>query len=98
MDLSRSAPEHTTDTGSASISGYRIGDSGELELLDADGRTGVTGPAPIDMALSRASRFLYSLNSGDGSISGFRVEADGDLAAIGGAAGLPSSSTGLVAK
>ena len=67
-------------------------------MLDADGRTGVTGPAPIDMALSRASRFLYSLNSGDGSISGFRVEADGDLAAIGRAAGLPSSSTGLVAK
>ena len=89
---------YTTNTGSASISGYRIGHSGELGLLDADGRTGVTGPAPIDMALSRGSRFLYSLNSGDGSISGFRVEADGSLAAIGGAAGLPSSSTGLVAK
>jgi len=33
--------------------GYRISRDGALSLLDADGRTGVTGPGPIDMALSR---------------------------------------------
>ena len=89
---------YTTNTGSASISGYRISRNGKLTLLDADGRTGVTGPGPIDMALSRGSRFLYSLNSGDGTISGFRVGADGSLAPIGGASGLPGGANGLAAR
>ena len=89
---------YTTNTGSGSISGYRIGHEGDLSLLDADGRTAITGPGPIDMALSHNSRFLYSLNSGDGTLSGFRVGARGDLTPIGGAAGLPLSATGLVAR
>jgi 6-phosphogluconolactonase len=89
---------YTTNTGSASISGYRIGRDGALGLLDADGRTGETGPMPIDMALSRHSRYLYSLNSGDGTISGFRVREDGGLKPIGGASGLPAGATGLAAR
>lgn len=71
---------------------------GELSLLDANGRTGVSGPGPIDMALSRNSRFLYSLNSGDGTISGFRVRADGSLTPIGGVTGLPDGANGLAAS
>jgi 6-phosphogluconolactonase (cycloisomerase 2 family) len=89
---------YTSNTGSGSISGYRVSHDGELSLLDADGRTGVTGPGPIDMALSRNGRFLYSLNSGDGTISGFRVGADGSLAPIEGASGLPIEATGLAAR
>jgi 6-phosphogluconolactonase len=89
---------YTTNTGSGSISGYRIGNGGELSLLDADGVTGVTGAMPIDMALSRGSRFLYSLNSGDGTISGFRVQTDGGLSPIGGASGVPAAATGLAAR
>jgi 6-phosphogluconolactonase len=89
---------YTTNTGSASISGYSIGHDGSLTLLDADGVTGQTGPMPIDMALTRNSRLLYSLNSGDGTISGFRVGADGSLTSIGGASGLPGSATGLAAR
>jgi 6-phosphogluconolactonase len=89
---------YTTNTGSGSISGFRISHDGELSLLDADGRTGVSGPAPIDMALSRNSRFLYSLNSGDGSISGFRVGPDGSLAPIATTTGLPDGANGLAAS
>jgi 6-phosphogluconolactonase len=88
---------YTTNTGSGSISGYSVSHDGELSLLNADGRTGVTGPGPIDMALSRSSRLLYSLNSGDNTISGFRVGGDGSLTPIGGAAGLPAGATGLAA-
>ncbi len=88
---------YTSNTGSGSISGYRINRKGELSLLDGDGRTGVTGPGPIDMALSRASRYLYSLNSGDETISGFRVGDHGSLTPIGGASGLPDGATGLAA-
>ncbi len=89
---------YTSNTGSGSISGYRISRNGELSLLDADGQTGLTGPGPTDMALTRNSRFLYSLNSGDGTVSGFRVRADGSLTPIGGASGLPSGATGLAAS
>ena len=89
---------YTTNTGSGSISGYRVRHNGALALLDADGRTGLTGPGPIDMALSGNSRFLYSLNSGDGTISGFRVRSDGGLRPMGGATGLPLSATGLAAR
>jgi 6-phosphogluconolactonase (cycloisomerase 2 family) len=89
---------YTSNTGSASISGYRVGHDGSLALLDADGVTGQTGPGPIDMALTRSSRQLYSLNSGDGTISGFRVGADGSLSPIGGASGLPAAATGLAAR
>jgi 6-phosphogluconolactonase len=89
---------YTTNTGSASISGYRVGLDGALALLDADGVTGSTGPGPIDMALTGSSQLLYSLNSGDGTISGFRVGADGSLTPIGGASGLPTVATGLAAR
>jgi 6-phosphogluconolactonase len=89
---------YTTNTGSASISGYEVSQSGELNLLDADGRTGVTGAGPTDMALSRSSRFLYSLNSGDNTISAFRIAGDGSLSPIGGVAGLPAGATGLAAS
>ena len=89
---------YTTNTGSGSISGYRVDRDGELTLLDADGRTGVTGAGPIDMALTRGSRFLYSLNSGDGTISGFRVGANGSLTLVGGATGVPSGATGLASR
>jgi 6-phosphogluconolactonase len=89
---------YTTNTGSGSISGYRVSHDGELTLLDADGRTGLTGPGPIDMALTWNSRYLYSLNSGDGTISGFRVKVNGGLAPIGSADGLPLAANGLAAR
>jgi hypothetical protein len=49
-------------------------------------------------ALSRNSRYLYSLNSGDETISGFRVRANGGLTPIGGLTGLPDGADGLVAQ
>jgi 6-phosphogluconolactonase len=89
---------YTTNTGSGSISGYRVGHDGALTLLDASGVTGVTGPGPIDMALTGSGRILYALNSGDGTIGGFRVGADGALTPIGGASSLPGAATGLAAR
>jgi 6-phosphogluconolactonase (cycloisomerase 2 family) len=91
---------YVTNTGSGSISGYRIGFDGEIALLDADGRTGVTGDGsgPIDLALTDNGRFLYSLNSGTNTIGAFRVQGDGSLAPLPFAAGLPAGANGLAAR
>lgn len=88
---------YTTNTGSGSVSGYGV-QGGALTLLDAGGRTGVTGSTPIDLALSRESRFLYSLNSGSGTLSAFAVEASGALHPVGTTSGIPTVASGLVAR
>lgn len=89
-----------TNTGSGSISGYRIDFDGGLALLDADGRTGNTGAgsAPIDLALTESGRHLFSLNGGSGSIGVFRVEPDGSLRRLRFATGLPAGANGLAVR
>jgi 6-phosphogluconolactonase len=91
---------YVTNTGSGSISGYAIDFDGTIELLDADGRTAVTGDgsAPIDMALTDSGRFLYSLNSGANTIGAFRVHSDGSLTRLPFTGGLPSGANGLAAR
>jgi 6-phosphogluconolactonase (cycloisomerase 2 family) len=91
---------YTTNTGSGSVSGYAVGRDGSLSLLDADGRTGVTGPGstPIDAALDRGSRFLYVLESGTHEIGVFEVNRDGSLDPLAGVGGLPASAVGLAAS
>ncbi len=91
---------YTSNTGSGSITGYSIAADGSLTILDADGRTGITGAGstPIDLALSRDSRYLYSTNTGNGTISAFLVRADGSLESIAGATGLPTGIVGLAAR
>jgi 6-phosphogluconolactonase (cycloisomerase 2 family) len=91
---------YVSNTGSGSISGYAIDFDGAIELLDADGRSGVTGDgsAPIDMALTDSGRFLYSLNSGTNTIGAFRVHADGSLTRLPFTGGLPAEANGLAAR
>jgi 6-phosphogluconolactonase (cycloisomerase 2 family) len=91
---------YVTNTGSDTISGYRISQDGNLTLLDADGVTGVTGAGsgPLDAALSSGSRFLYTLNGGNGTISAFRVEDGGHLTPLPGAGGLLAGVNGLAAS
>jgi 6-phosphogluconolactonase (cycloisomerase 2 family) len=90
---------YTANTGSGSISGYSVAPDGTIELLDADGRTGNPGDGshPIDMALSNNSRFLYSLNTGNGTISAFQVGSDGSLHSVGTVSGIPATASGLAA-
>jgi len=69
-----------------------------LGLLNADGRTGVTGDNPSDMVLSNNSQFLYVRIGRTGSIAAFAVQADGSLLPLAGAGGLPANSAGLIAR
>jgi 6-phosphogluconolactonase (cycloisomerase 2 family) len=89
---------YTTNTGSASISGYRVRRDGSLVLLDADGVTATTGAGPLDLAFNRNGRLLYSLNGAGRSLSAFRVKDDGSLAPIATVSGLPATANGLVAQ
>lgn len=90
---------YAANTGSGTISGYAVTQDGALTLLNPDGVTGITGAgsSPTDMTLSRNSRFLYSRND-NGSISAFRVNANGSLVPLSGVNGLPAGATGLAGR
>ncbi|MGH4021800.1 MAG: lactonase family protein [Pseudonocardiaceae bacterium] len=93
---------YVTNTGSGSISGYRIEDDGTLCLSDEDGRTGVTGDPsfPIDITASGDGRFLHVLTGrpDDFTVVGFRIEPDGSLTSISGAGELPLGTQGIAAS
>ncbi len=88
---------YVTNTGSGTLSGYRIGSDGVVALLDADGVTGVTGAGPIDLTISPDGRRLYTLDGAGGTISGFVVRAEGSLERIAGVSpAVPAGANGLV--
>ena len=71
------AHAYMTNTGSGTISHYRVGGDGTLTLRSAVAAQ--TGGAPIDMALDRAGEFLYVVVNTTGRLAGFRIEEDGRL-------------------
>jgi 6-phosphogluconolactonase (cycloisomerase 2 family) len=88
---------YVTNTGSGTISGFSIDENGQLALLNAaDGITATTGPAPIDAALARGSRFLFELETG--AIRGFEIARDGALRQVSTLEGLPPAANGLAAR
>jgi 6-phosphogluconolactonase len=91
---------YTANAGSGSISGFSVGHDGSLHLLDADGRTAVTGDGshPVDMTESRDGRFLYNLSNGNGTLGAFRVRSDGSLQPLTVVNGIPTSAAGLAGR
>ncbi|MGH7559704.1 MAG: lactonase family protein [Gemmatimonadales bacterium] len=89
---------YTTNTGSASVSGFAVGHDGSLTLLTPGGVTGATSAGPIDADISVNGRFLYTLNGAGGTISAFRIESDGGLTPVGTTSGIPAGANGLVAR
>ena len=89
---------YLTNTGSGTVTGYRISNSGTLTRLQASGVSATTGAGPIDAAFANNGRFLYTLNAGGHSISIFRVDGQGDLVAVGTTTGVPVGATGLAAR
>jgi len=89
---------YVSNTGSGTISSYRIGDNGALTLLEAVAAN--TGPNsfPIDMALNNSSRYLYVLAAGLQSVAAFRVGTDGSLTPIEVEGGLPFGAQGIAAR
>ncbi len=77
------------------LSTYAVGGSGQLSLSDQVAAQPGTGPT--DLSLSRNSKFLYVLDSGEGAIAGFAIHVDGSLSPISTVSGLLSSDVGLAA-
>lgn len=89
---------YTTNTASGNISGYNVGTSGNLTLLDLNGITATTEGGPIDMSLSEDSKYLYTLNASGHSISMFSVNNNGSLTSIGNLSNVPVGSVGMAAE
>jgi 6-phosphogluconolactonase (cycloisomerase 2 family) len=88
---------YVTNTGSGSISSYRIEKSGAISLLEAQAGLTGEGSSPIDMALSRNGQFLYALGTAGGTISIFEIQADGSLESLG-SVDVPVGAVGLAAR
>jgi 6-phosphogluconolactonase (cycloisomerase 2 family) len=92
---------YTANPASNSITGFKVGPRGALTLLSPDGLSGSTGDgsAPLDMGMDRGSHYLYSVNSGNGTLSAFSIAMDGSLSSLQTVtAGLPASVYGLAAQ
>jgi len=88
----------TSNTGSGTVSSFRVSRRGQLSLSAAVAAGLGTGSGPTDMALSSDSKFLYVLNSGSGTVAGFRVRSEGNLTPVNEVAGLPLSVEGIAAR
>ena len=91
---------YTTNAGSGSISGYEVGFNGVLTLLDADGRTGITGKdsGPLDMVVSSDGRNLYTLNGRSDTIGVFAIKDKGGLASMNSHVTVPATANGLAIR
>jgi 6-phosphogluconolactonase (cycloisomerase 2 family) len=88
---------YDTNTGSGSISSFRIGRDGSLTLLDPQAGLTGDGSSPIDMALSRNGRYLFAIGANSSMVSAFEVNADGSLDHLGDVS-VPAGSVGLAAR
>ncbi len=89
---------YVTNTGSGTITGFRVDRDGALTSLNADGVTGVTGGSPTDATVGGDNQTLYVLSANIGKIVMFKVQADGSIVNLGSALGTPLSAAGLVAR
>jgi 6-phosphogluconolactonase (cycloisomerase 2 family) len=82
-----------TNTGSNTVSSFRVAGDGTPTLVAAQAAT--TGAGPIDMATSADQRFLYVQGGASGTIDVFRVGRNGSLTAIQTVTGLPALTEGI---
>jgi 6-phosphogluconolactonase len=90
---------YVTNTGSGTVTGYRVASDGDLTRLDGDGVTADVGDGsePIDAVVDRWSGHLYVLLAGTDAIAILRIGENGALTARGAVTGLPNGANGLAA-
>jgi 6-phosphogluconolactonase (cycloisomerase 2 family) len=81
----------TDNTGAGNLSAIRTTSDGALSFINSNPvaiSTG-SGTLPIDMAVSHNGKFLYSLETGLGSVGMFRIGSNGSLTSLGVIDGFP---------
>lgn len=74
----------------SAVSSYDVSED-TLNVISASIPTGQTAACWI--AVSKNGKFAYSTNAGSGSVSAYRVETDGSLSLVDGAAGITGNGT-----
>ena len=83
----------TSNTLSSSISGFAIGGSGTVTALPGTVVASLpTGSNNLDIAVSDDAKYVYTMNTGAGTIGIFAVQPNGSLRLIGFASGLSAQS------
>ena len=81
--------------GSSIIDGYSLSKAGALTPIGTGEAASIPGATILDLAISRDGLFLFSLNSGNGTIGAWSInQSTGVLTANAGAA-LPTSNAGF---
>ena len=89
---------YAANTGSATITGFKVGGGGTLTLLESSGVAASAGKAPADLAI-QGNRKLYVLNGGDGTVGAYDIGHDGALKSTAVVGGLPPTHpAGLVVR
>jgi 6-phosphogluconolactonase (cycloisomerase 2 family) len=83
-----------SNTGSNTLSSFRVGADGQPSLVAAVAAT--TNPGPIDLTSSGDN--LYAETGTTGTVDEFRVNGDGSLTSIGSVTGLPAGLEGLASN
>jgi 6-phosphogluconolactonase len=82
-----------SNTLSSSISGFAIGGSGTVTALPGTVVASLpTGSNNLDIAVSDDAKYVYTMNTGAGTIGIFAVQPNGSLRLIGFASGLSAQS------
>jgi 6-phosphogluconolactonase (cycloisomerase 2 family) len=103
---------YVTNTGSGTVSSYRVSRNGQLSLLESVAAdAGSPFSEPTDVAITPDGRFLYIISSmggekqfvlpippNAGEVRGFRIGEDGSLTPVVTVSGFPISIAGLVVQ
>ena len=82
-----------SNTLTSSISGFAIGGSGTVTALPGTVVASLpTGATNLDIAVSDDAKFVYTMNTGAGTIGIFALQPNGSLKTIGFASGLSANS------
>jgi 6-phosphogluconolactonase (cycloisomerase 2 family) len=73
----------TANFGSGTISSFGFSNTGALTLINGTAASLGDMSQPVDISLSRNSRYLYQLLRGDGAVAAFRIENNGSLSPLG---------------
>jgi 6-phosphogluconolactonase len=90
---------YVTNFGDGTISSYRVGEGGSLELHEAVAASTRFGePGVRDEAISRDGRYLYAIDADAQRVFAWAIGEEGALAPVGEFEGVPATVAGLAAS